>query len=417
MKKKEIIFVICPPVWEQLPLLGVAYLCEYAGLYGFLPSVYDMNIQIYNQSFPELKNIWTINTRMTDKNYFDYCVGQYAGLFEELIKNIEREKFKYAGFCLYKSNRYFAVNTAKLIKERFADIKIIFGGPEVFAMDLEKSETLNTADYFIVGEGEKPLLEILNGSNPKNSYKFSQLDKISVFPKYREFNLNMYIRRNSLPVLFSRGCINKCSFCSERLLFPGYRVREPESVFEELEYHARKNSIKWFTFYDSMMNGDMEKLETLMDLMIEKKLNIVWDSQISIRKDMSVKLMRKMKKAGCVNLFVGLETASKKILGAMNKNFTINEAESFLKDMYISGLQYEISLILDFPGETQTDYDETLEFLVQNRKIIKKIAQINGYKQYPGLALKNYHGINKIRTEKKIRILLDMADKLSLIHI
>jgi radical SAM superfamily enzyme YgiQ (UPF0313 family) len=400
--------VICPPLWEKLPPLGPAYISEYLKLKGYSSHIYDLNIVINKAIDNEYKKDWTINTEYLSDKFFKFCFGNFKECFDGLIKTIKDNNIEVVGFSVFKSNRSFSINTAKYIKEKFPEVKIIFGGPEVFTMDLEGYDTLDFVDNFVVGEGEQAVLDILSGNKTERVIKFSQLSNIDFFPKFKNYNLKNYARPGALPILFSRGCVNSCSFCSERLLFKGYRTRDPEVVIEEMKYHIEVNKIKWFTFYDSMINGNLHKLEKLVQLIIENKLDIFWDAQLGIRDGMDIELLKKMKASGCINLFVGLESASDHILKLMKKNFTAPEAVGFFNKLKKAGLNYEVSLIVDFPGEEEQEFIQTQEFLIEHKDIIPKVAQINSFKNYPGISIQSDGNRSN---ESKIERILKMLDE------
>jgi len=149
-----------------------------------------------------------------------------------------------------------------------------------------------------------------------------------------------------------------------------------------LKYLNKKFNINWFIFQDSLINANLEKLEKLCILMIDKLPNMKWEAQIYIRNDMPIELFKLLKKAGCYNLFVGLESGSDYILQKMNKRFDTNTAINFFKKCKLADLHFEISLIIGHPFETKKTIDDTKKFLIKNSDLIPKIAQINPYIYY-----------------------------------
>lgn len=410
MKQIPLLLIMCPPFWEKLPSAGIAYIIEYLKNYHFNAIFYDLNILIYKKMPEQFKKDWTINKNYITLSFFEYCFKKYKSDFNKILEIIKENNINFVGFSVLKNNRVFCINTAKFIKRYFRKVKIIFGGPEVFSMYLKNFNNINEIDYFVVGEGEKSVLNLLE-NKAENITEFLQIEDLNFFPKYEEFNLSSYTRKNALPIVASRGCVNKCRFCVERLLFKYYRARDPRNVFEEIVYHYKHNNIQWFTFYDSIFNADLTKLEKLMDLIIKNNLNIVWDAQIAIRNDMDLELFKKMKKAGCINLFVGLESASDRMLQLMNKNFTVKDAIEFFKKLNKIDLQFEVSLIVNYPGETEDDFNETLNFIRYNRKLIKKIGQISGFKNYPGISVEIPENYNSKLDKLKIDRLLQVLDE------
>ncbi|MFW6130488.1 MAG: B12-binding domain-containing radical SAM protein [Atribacterota bacterium] len=410
MKKNDIIFIVCPPFWEKLPPLGIAYLKEYLNRNGYESKFCDLNMLIFHLCDENMHLDWTINTEYTTKDFFNYCHRKFPHVFNNLIEWIKKTGSKFIGFSICKSNREFSLQTAGLIKKIFPDINIVFGGPEVFTMEQKGFEDVKGADYYVVGEGEKAVCKILQGRSRKNIYRYLQLNDINFYPSFRGIDLNSYIRNNGLPVLFSRGCVKNCSFCSESKLFKGYRVKDPDVMTDEFKFHIKENNIKWFTFYDSILNGDLNKLESLLDLIIKSGIKISWDAQMAIRQEMDLEIMRKMKKAGCVNLFIGLESGSDKILESMNKKYSSKDAGLFLSKLNNANLNYEVSLIVNFPGETEIDFKKTINFIKENKNNIKKIAQINHYKHYPGTKIYK-NNINKNKSNRKVDTILNLLDE------
>jgi len=103
---------------------------------------------------------------------------------------------------------------------------------------------------------------------------------------------------------------------------------------------------------------------------------------MAVRKDFPLSLAELLKKSGCFNLFVGLESASDKVLSAMNKGFTKEDACLFFEILKKAGLQYEISIIAGYPKEEENDFKETIDFITKNKTVIPKIAQVNPYIDY-----------------------------------
>ncbi|MBI5207464.1 MAG: radical SAM protein [Candidatus Firestonebacteria bacterium] len=110
----------------------------------------------------------------------------------------------------------------------------------------------------------------------------------------------------------------------------------------------------------------------------------------------------KIKKSGCYNLFIGLESGCNNTLKHMNKGFTKEEAQIFFQKLNDTGLFFGISLITGYPGETDEDFKESLDFVINNKNLIPKIEQINPFTYYDGTnTLKsNDYKINSVSLEK-----------------
>jgi len=155
-------------------------------------------------------------------------------------------------------------------------------------------------------------------------------------------------------------------------------------VIEEIQYHRSKNKTDSFVFHDSLINGDLEKLEELCDKMIKCFGSVKWEAQIAVHNSMPLALFKKMKKSGCYNLFVGLESGCTRTLKNMNKGFTPQNAVNFFKKLNAAGLFFGVSVIIGYPGETEADFRESMDFIIKNKPLIPKIEQVNPFTYYDG---------------------------------
>ena len=350
---RNILLILCPPVWHKLPPLGLAYVSEYLRSTGYNVDVVDLNVEEVN-------------------------ILEQAGVYDEI------------GFSVFKSNEIETLALVKKVKEKYPRKIILLGGPQCFSWQYEVNpDEVKLADELIVGD--------------------YVLDLDASFPTFDGFRLDKYERKRALPILSSRGCIRTCAFCSERLLSKGFTIRRPENVLKEIQYHKKINKTKWFTFHDSLINGDLNNLDELCDMLLGE--NIVWDAQAIIRRDMPEDLLSKMKKGGCFNLFIGLESGSSKMLKLMRKGFTTEDAEVFFTKCRNVGLHFETSLIAGFPGETEEDFAETLKFIEKNKDIIPKIAQINPYIKYSGTEVE---AVNANRGSERTNVFIRLVEELGI---
>ena len=68
----------------------------------------------------------------------------------------------------------------------------------------------------------------------------------------------------------------------------------------------------------------------------------------------------------------------------MDKGFSSAEALKFFNTLNKAGLHFEISLIFGYPRESEEDFRENIQFIVRNKKVITKIAQVNPFVDYLG---------------------------------
>ena len=375
--ERLIYLLICPPFWLKTPPLGIEFLKNYLRYQGFKAEIIDVNMDVFLLLKPDKRKWLTLGGNF-EQGLFSYLREFYPEYLDNLIKRVSGA---YAvGFSLFARNRSFSLSLAYEIKNKYPAKRVVIGGPEVTMMKIKK-EKFDRRFFWVGGEGEIPLTKIARGEK-KTSYFYEETDDLDTLPfiNYYGFCLNNY--HNVFALFSSRGCIRKCSFCTERLLYKKFRKHSPGYIIEQIKYLQKEHNARNFVFQDSLIDADLAWLEEIARRIIKEKLDIKWEAQAAVRGDFSLALAKLVKKSGCFNLFVGLESASEKMLGVFNKGFGLKEAESFFANLNSAGLHFEVSMIFGHPQETEKDFAGTIDFFRRHKNIIKKVAQLNPYINY-----------------------------------
>lgn len=406
---KETIYIIqTPPFWLKTPPLSLIYLKNYLKTKDIEVKIIDFNIILF-KLFSLPVNKWLGLNKEFEEELFFIAEKKFPYIWENFYKKIEDAQF--IGFSLFKRNAPFSFQLAQRIKEKFPSKKIIFGGPHTFF--LEKNNQLDNENFWVIGEGEIPLYKIIL-NNPKKTYYFEEIPQLDTlgFPDFDSLNLKIY--SNSIPLLSSRGCPHQCNFCSEKKLYHKFRHHSPQYMAEQIQYLKNKYSVNHFIFCDSLINYENDWLRDFCSLILKHNLSINWEAQMRITPDFPIELAQLMKKSGCFNLFVGLESGSDKILKLMNKGFNTACAVNFFNTFKKARLHFEISLILGYPGEEEIDFYESLIFVKKNKHIIPKIAQVNPFVDYLDDFPKNTYPTKEAL--KRVNIFLKMLTKEKIRH-
>lgn len=424
MSRQTILLTILPPTWPNMPPIGLGYLQAFLSQKGINADLIDFNHLFHTVSDHQLQKQWLVSCNtFLEENILTLIKENNSKEFHDAIEKMLN--YGVVGFSCFKSNFETTLRIAELLKSKENTIKIVLGGPEItrqfFKIEGKFSQRLlQVADYLIVGEGEIPLYQYLIGKNThKKIAMFEQIHDLTdlPFPRYTGIDLHAYPRKNTVPLQFSRGCIRKCNFCSERLLYKNFRTRPVSSLIDEIRYHKTNNKIRSFVFYDSLINADLKKLGVLCDSIIEQFGSIPWEAQIAIRNDMDQKLFEKIKQSGCYSLFVGLESGSNDTLKKMNKGFTAEEATNFFTELHKAGIFFGVSIIVGYPGETGQNFQNTLDFIIQYKDIIPQIAQINPFTYYDGTSVDEAadYRVNPA-AQKKMEILVHEMKRYKIRH-
>ncbi|MBU0634084.1 MAG: B12-binding domain-containing radical SAM protein [Candidatus Omnitrophica bacterium] len=392
---KAIALALCPPFWPDLPPLSLISLGSFLIQSGYKndTDIRDLNNIFFNAAGEDLKKEWRKSSnREFQQNMPEIIQNKFRDILKKQITALAA--CKAVGFSVFKSNLKVSLWLARELKNRNNNLKVVLGGPEISRIYFKTGSSFsaqikNISDLTVVGEGELPLIEFLKGDARQKTVCFKErahIESENFIPAYEKIDPNSYPKKNSVSLLFSRGCPRFCAFCGERLLYRSFRVKRVQSIIDEISYHQGRG-VKNFIFHDSMLNADLRALEKLCDEIIANFGKINWEAQMAVRPQMSERLLEKIKQSGCYNLFIGLESGSNNTLRRMRKGFCADEAKVFFKKLNKACLSFGVSLIVGFPKETNADYKESLRFLIENKSLIPKIEQINPFVYYEGTSI------------------------------
>ncbi len=397
--KKTILFVQLPPWGTSTFPLGISYLHSYLAENGINVKSYDLNIELFNSAPADIKDKWSTGAfefwaggSILNNLWFD---------FDDIAERIIEYKTDFVGFSATFASIPFFNSLVRIVKKKRVNLNVVVGGGgTTYKMHRDLFDK-SCIDYFIVGEGEEPLLFMLKGEVSGNS-RFSVYDEDNTrlvksvvlpdvntipAPYFGDFDETLYTEHDLMPSLFSRGCFNRCNFCCDWRVKRPYRGRQAYLVAEEIKNGIERYGRNRIEFCDLLINGNLKELEHFCDIVIGEKLGIVWGAQAAVRKDMSLKLFKKMRDAGCGSLTFGFESFSDPLLKKMNKPFKAKDAERMIKLVKKAGMRVEANLIVGFPGEDEKDIRRTKKFLKKNRKFIDNINSLNICSIGPGMTI------------------------------
>jgi len=404
----KITLVQCPAFGIDRPPLGLAYLVAFLRRYKHQATVFDLNVELYSRTKEEDKKFWEFqyvfewmeNNHIIKQKILPSCY------FKKWAQRILSSNPDLIGFSVQSSSLTASISLAGEIKSICPEQKIVFGGPLHLSYSLDHSYYLlgienllgvKTIDVVVLGEGESTIIDVVQRIESKNSLigcpgtiirennrmfnngerrLIEDIDSIP-FPEFNDFP-EKYKFKDRLPILGSRGCVNRCVFCDDTLMWRRYRYRSAKNILAEIRLR-KDNGIEFLEFNDLLINGNLSQLSGLCDLLIKENINISWGASATVDKQMDYKLFRKMKQSGCCYLNYGIESASPRVLRQMNKNFMIEEAKKIIKDTYRAGIAVCTNWIVGFPTETEKDFNQTLEFVSENMMYLKNNIMVNSF--------------------------------------
>ena len=235
------------------------------------------------------------------------------------------------------------------------------------------------ADFGVCGEGELVFPELLSrlqrGENPSDlpgvyaggwSSKIPRafVPDLGVLPSPAEDpwpTANPTDPDLWIPVQSRRGCPLGCSYCSTASIQGRIiRARPPALVAAEVARLARAG-FRRFYFVDNTFNRPPDYALELCRRVTEQGLDIAWRC-IIYPHEVREELVRAMAAAGCVEVGLGFESGSPRILQAMNKRFLPAEVREISGRLAAHGIRRMGFLLLGGPKETQASIEESLGF-------------------------------------------------------
>lgn len=182
-----------------------------------------------------------------------------------------------------------------------------------------------------------------------------------------------------------RGCPYRCNFCSV-IKISGRQVRSPEiaSILESL-HRAKRGGIEMIMFVSDNFNK-FPRVRELLQGMIDERLNLRFFCQCDTQIGKDPELVSLLGRAGCFEMFVGVESFSRNSLKSVGKFH--NHPSSYVEIVRLcekAGVRAHFSNIIGFPDHDEDAIEEHLEVLKTLRPKVASffiLTPIPGTEQY-----------------------------------
>lgn len=280
-------------------------------------------------------------------------------------------------------------------------IRTVMGGVHPWMFP---EEALKHADIVVKGEGEKAMLDIVEGRAsgpvidagyienveelPLPARHLMKMDRYLYCKKYTPYILHLpYVpaSKRIIHILTSRGCPHsECIFCHNSFKRFPYRANSARKVIEEIKQLRRDYGVEALYFVEDDFWTDTDRVAAISELMLKEGLGgILWGG--SARVDQIVKTDPKLfelaKRAGCRSITIGFESGSPRMLDVLKKGFTLEQAYQACEMVRKAGLIVHGNIIVGGPTETLEDVEMTKQFLKKTDLIDPEIYI---FTPYPG---------------------------------
>ncbi|AWI25365.1 B12-binding domain-containing radical SAM protein [Flavobacterium pallidum] len=321
------------------------------------------------------------------------------GMHNDVYDSTFYTKEDQLAFILEKKPRIVAIYTNLMTKTEVISLmkilklpeygfpKIILGGPDV-SYNIENYLKAG-ADFLVIGEGEETTFELCGALLDGQSYadingiaylenniavktaarvKFRELDELPL-PNRDAIPNEKYLeiwKRNhgesSMTISTQRGCPYTCKWCSTAVYGQSYRRRPPEQVAAEMKMLKEKYNPDAIWFVDDVFTISHKWLTAFHEEVVKQGAQIRFEC-ITRAERLNEEILRLLKEAGCFRIWIGAESGSQKIIDAMDRRVDVNHVKKMIQDTNALGIETGTFIMVGYPGETEADISETIQYL------------------------------------------------------
>lgn len=246
------------------------------------------------------------------------------------------------------------------------------------------------ADFILQGEGEITLLELLKrvDSNQNidelNGIVFKKSESIQVnkkrevqqtlddfpLPAWDLVDIESYrsIWKQSgqeftLNIATTRGCPYKCNWCAKPIYGNRYNAHSPEYIVNEIAFLQKNFGVKRFWMCDDIFGLKPNWVQEFNIKLKEQNLKISYYIQSRVDLLLKEDTIDCLAESGLEEVWVGAESASQKILDAMDKGTTVEQIYQATSILKAKKIKVAFFLQFGYLTENQEDIAKTIEMV------------------------------------------------------
>jgi anaerobic magnesium-protoporphyrin IX monomethyl ester cyclase len=281
-------------------------------------------------------------------------------------------------------NVYITTRTLELAKKVKPNVVTVTGGQHFTALAQESLEAYPEIDVVVRGEGEETFLELAKATNEKTNFSaikgisfrhgnkifhnpprplIENLDQLP-FPGYHfvkdyahhyHFKMMAGSKAKYGIIEGSRGCPNRCTFCSQWKHWQGaWRHKSVKRIADEMEYLYNNYGSRLLWLTDDNF-GLSKRTEDLCDELIKRPFSKDITGFMQVRCDDAARnprILEKMSKAGINWFLLGVENQSKVTLDRFNKGTNPEDAATAVKLLKQNGIFSQATYIVGNRADT-----------------------------------------------------------------
>ncbi len=298
--------------------------------------------------------------------------------------------------ALFTPSYQNVLDIAQCCRDIFPSAVIVAGGGVPTNMYNEIFKDSVCFDALCYGEGEKPLLGLVEADNKfmyleenpswitrgKKSgqlFRYDFIENLDEIPFYDYsiceadvYDLNPAItayasieeKKQNFHVMTSRGCTFSCCFCSSHTVH-GKRMRyySITRVREDFRRLRDEYRAKTIVFQDDHFMADEQRALEIIGIVKELQMTAVFQNGLALYA-LDRKMLEALKSAGVNQLLLSIESGSDRILKEiMHKPLNLSIVKRVADDCRELEIYTNVNILIGLPGETKKDIEDTRSFL------------------------------------------------------
>jgi radical SAM superfamily enzyme YgiQ (UPF0313 family) len=334
------------------------------------------------------------------------------------------------GFSVVSDFYPWACQMAGLIKKEIP-APIIFGGIHPTSVP-ERVIKNNCVDMVCVGEGEYPMLELvqsLSAGTPDYSIKNIWFKKNGAVIKNEQRNLIGDL--NTLPfpakdlfysqsphlaqcyyIMASRGCAYSCSYCCHSVLRQGcrgkgayFRQRQVDNVLDELKAAKKQYKIRYVRFFDDSLGLNLAWLKEFCEK-YPREVGLPFICYM-YPSHVSAEAARLLKTAGCCEVEIGVQSLNEDLSRTvLNRNMSVRTIANAIDMLKKENIRLVADNIVGLPGQKESDIVHLAQFYNQRR--VNRIYFF-WLRYYPGTKITEYAKERGILSAEDYELIMEGA--------
>ncbi|HEY0319905.1 MAG TPA: radical SAM protein [Pyrinomonadaceae bacterium] len=338
---------------------------------------------------------------------------------DEVLERVPLDADAVGLSCMFSTEWLLSRALITKVRARLPEAIIIAGGEHISACPEYVLENCPAIDFCGLGEGDELIVDFMRCMETGGDFKkvhglvyrgadgkpvrspvrkrIRELEQIP-WPAWETLPIRNYIDAGampgvnigrSIPLLASRGCPYKCTFCSNPEMWgTTWKARKPEEVLREMKHYIAEYQVSNFDFFDLTAIVEKRWIVKMAQLIIDARLNITWQLPSGTRSEaIDEEVADLLYRSGCRHIVYAPESGSTFILDKIKKLIRKDSMLRSVRGAVKTGIKTKSNFIVGFPDEKIRHVLSSYGFALQLAWVGMNDVSFFPFSAYPGSEL------------------------------